>query len=103
MELIILHREREAKMNNENKKNCPLRDHDGKLSITRIMCLSAFIFACCLALYSVGMATISDNALIIGQTVPIIVAFLTFAGTAKVGGGFAEAIKKNSSKKAEDL
>lgn len=70
------------------------REENGKLSMTRIMAFSAFIFACVLALIIVIFAIDSTNNSFGPNVLPLVYAFLAFAAGAKVTGKFAE--KKQS-------
>lgn len=71
-----------------------IKDINGKVSTGRVLSIASFVFACSVSVFSIVMASVTNNATTIAQTVPVVVAFLTFAGGVKVGGGFVENKKK---------
>jgi hypothetical protein len=70
------------------------RDQNGKLSNGRILSFCSFVFACLLSLFTIAMAILGDNAEVVGQVTPLVIAFLTMAGGLKSAQTFGENINK---------
>lgn len=67
-----------------------IKDKNGKVSASRILAVCGFVFACCLAIFSVFMAVVGKDSTIISNVTPVIIAFLTFSGGIKGMNSFAE-------------